>query len=99
MDNEPTRLDSGDILDMVLTSNSSLISTINTVTGMSDHETILFDIVMNPIRENKPPHKVEVTKEVTKSYGSYINNIIGESLTTNSKKKNFHHKKKRKKKP
>ena len=27
----------------------------------------------------------EVTKEVAKSYGSYINNIIGESLTTNPK--------------
>ena len=185
MVNEPTRLDSGNILDLVLTSNSSLISTINTVTGMSDHEAILFDIDMNPTRKNKPPHKVynyrsakweslksncaeltkhyfdrnpgnldvnsnwdffrqnytklmsqsipsrmtkhkhhlpwitrsiirlqrkrdkahskakktkrnrhwekfkqlrkEVTKEVAKSYGSYINNIIGESLTTNPK--------------
>ena len=58
MVNEPTRLDSGNILDLVLTSNSSLISTINTVTGMSDHEPILFDINMNPTRKNKPPHKV-----------------------------------------
>ena len=39
-------------------SNSSLISTINTVTGMSGHEAILFDIDMNPTRKNKPPHKV-----------------------------------------
>ena len=50
MVNEPTQLDSGNILDLVLTSNPSLISTINTVAGMSDHEAIL--------RKNKPPHKV-----------------------------------------
>ena len=56
MVNEPTRLDSGNILDIVLTSNSSIIST--TVTGMSDHEAILFDIDMNPTKKNKPPHKV-----------------------------------------
>ena len=48
--NEPNRLDSGNILDLVLTSNPFLISTINTVAGMSDHEAIL--------RKNKPPHKV-----------------------------------------
>ena len=58
MVNEPTRLDSGNILDLVLASNPSLISTINTVAGMSDHEAILFDINMNPTRNNKPPHKV-----------------------------------------
>ena len=58
MVNEPTRLDSGNILDLVLTSNPSLISTINTVAGMSDHEAILFDINMNPTRNIKPPHKV-----------------------------------------
>ena len=130
MVNEPTRLDSGNTLDLVLTSNPSLISTINTVAGMSDHEAILFDINMNPTRNNKPPHKVysyrsadweslksncteltkhyfdrnpdnldvnsnwdfffkqlrkEVTKEVANSYSSYINNVIGESLTTNPK--------------
>ena len=58
MVNEPTQLDSGNILDLVLTSNPSLISTINTVAGMSDHEAILFDINMNPNRKTKPPHKV-----------------------------------------
>ena len=58
MVNEPTQLDSGNILDLVVTSNPSLISTINTVAGMSDHEAILFDISMNPNRKNKPPHKV-----------------------------------------
>ena len=55
---EPTRLDSGNIVELVLTSNPSLISTINTVAGMSDHEAILFDINMNPNRKNKPPQKV-----------------------------------------
>ena len=58
MVNEPTLLYSGNILDIVLTSYSPLISTINTVTGMSDHEAILFDIDVNPTRKNKPPHKV-----------------------------------------
>ena len=58
MINEPPAIDSGNILDLVLTSNPSLISTINTVTGMSDHETIFFDINMNPTRNNEPPHKV-----------------------------------------
>ena len=58
MVNEPIRLDSGNILDLLLASNPSLISTINTVAGMSDHEAILFDINMNPTRNNKPPHKV-----------------------------------------
>ena len=59
MVNEPTRLYYGNILDLVLTSNSSLISTINTVTDMSDHEAILFDIDMNPTRK-KTPHKVQL---------------------------------------
>ena len=35
--------------------------------------------------ENFKQLRKEVTKEVAKSYGSYINNIIGESLTTNPK--------------
>ena len=58
MVNEPTRLDSGNIIDLVLTSNSSLISSINTVTCMSDHEAMLFDIDTNPTRKNKAPHIV-----------------------------------------
>ena len=58
MVNEPTRLDSGNIIYLVLTSNSSLISSINTVTCMSDHEAILFDIDMNPTRKKQPPHIV-----------------------------------------
>ena len=51
MVNEPTRLDSGNILDLVLTSNPALISNVNTVSGMSDHEAVLFQINMNPIEK------------------------------------------------
>ena len=49
MVNEPTRLDSGNILDFVLTSNPALISNVNTVSGMSDHEAVLFQININPM--------------------------------------------------
>jgi hypothetical protein len=49
MVNEPTRLDSGNILDLVLTSNPALISNVNTVSGMSDHEAVLFQININPM--------------------------------------------------
>ena len=51
MVNEPTRLVSGNILDLVLTSNPALISNVNTVSGMSDHEAVLFQINMNPMKK------------------------------------------------
>ena len=40
----------GNILDFVLTSNSALISNVNTMSGMSDHEAVLFQINMNPMK-------------------------------------------------
>ena len=74
MVNEPTRLDSGNILDLVLTSNPALISTVSTVSGMSDHEAVLFQININPMKKTTPPHKVYTYK--TANWESLKSNII-----------------------
>ena len=60
MVNEPTRLDSGNILDLVLTSNPALISNVNTVSGMSDHEAVLFQINMNPMENYTSTQSVQL---------------------------------------
>ncbi|MBA1446886.1 MAG: endonuclease/exonuclease/phosphatase family protein [Gammaproteobacteria bacterium] len=58
MVNDPTRLDSGNILDLILTSNPSIIVNTHTTPGMSDHEAVTFNVNLNPVRHSKPPHKV-----------------------------------------
>ena len=64
----------GNILDLVLTSNSALISNVNTVSGMSDHEAVLFQINMNPMKKTTPPHKVYNYK--TANWETFKSNII-----------------------
>ena len=56
--NDPTRIESGNILDLILTSNPSIITNTHTTPGMSDHEAVTFEVNLNPIRNRKPPHKV-----------------------------------------
>ena len=56
--NNPTRIDSDNILDRILTSNPSIIVNIHTTPGMSDHEAMTFNINLNPLRNTKPPHKI-----------------------------------------
>ena len=58
MVNDPTRIESGNILDLILTSNTSIITNTHTTPGMSDHEAVTFEVNLNPIRNRKPPHKV-----------------------------------------
>ena len=60
MVNDPTRIESGNILDLILTSNPSIIiiNTHTTTHGMSDHEAVTFGVNLNQIRNRKPPHKV-----------------------------------------
>ena len=56
--NNPTRIDSGNILDLILTSNPSIIVNTHTTPGMSDHEAVTFNVNLNPVRNRKPPHKI-----------------------------------------
>ena len=58
MVNDPTRIASGNILDVILTSNPSIIINTNTTPGMSDHESVTFNVNLNPVRNKKPLHKV-----------------------------------------
>ena len=58
MMNNPTRIDSGNILDLILTSNPSIIVNTHTTPGMSDHEAVTFNVNLNPVRNSKPPHKI-----------------------------------------
>ena len=56
--NNSTRIDSGNILDRILTSNPSIIVNTHTTPGMSDHEAVTFNVNLNPVRNRKPPHKI-----------------------------------------
>ena len=56
--NNPTRIDYGNILDLILASNPSTIVNAHTTPGMSDHEAVTFNVNLNPVRNRKPPHKI-----------------------------------------
>ena len=58
MVNEVTRPESENILDLVLTSNPSLIINTSVAPGMSDHDAVTFQLNLKPLRPRKPPHKV-----------------------------------------
>ena len=58
--NNPTRIDSGNILDLILTSNPSIIVNTHTTPGMSDHEAVTFNINLNPVRNRKPPQNIPI---------------------------------------
>ena len=58
--NNPTRIDSGNILDLILTSNPSIIVNTHTTPGMSDLEAVTFNINLNPIRNRKPPQNIPI---------------------------------------
>ena len=58
MVNDPTRIASGNILDLILTSNPSIIINTHTTPGMSNHESVTFNVNLNPVRNKNPPHKV-----------------------------------------
>ena len=55
---EPTRPASGNILDLVISSAPSLVTSVQTHPGMSDHNVVTFYINARPTRTPKPPHKV-----------------------------------------
>ena len=56
--NDPTRIESQNVLDLILTSNPSIVSNTHIASGMSDHEAVVFNINIRPITHNKKPHKV-----------------------------------------
>ena len=53
-----TRPISNSVLDLVATTCPQLISNVEVVPGISDHDIVLFDINMNPKVQRKPPHKI-----------------------------------------
>ena len=55
---EPTQPVSLITPDLVLSSTPILISDVNVVPGMSDHDIVTFTINTNPRKTSKPPHKV-----------------------------------------
>ena len=65
MVNDPTCIASGNILDLILTSNLSIIINTHTTPGMSDHESVTFNVNLNPVRNKKPPTKFIVTNQQT----------------------------------
>ena len=56
--NNPIRIDSGNILDLILTLNPSIIVNTHTTPGMSDNEAVTFNVNLNPVRNRKSPHKI-----------------------------------------
>ena len=67
MVNDPTCIESGNILDLILTSNPSIIPNTHTTPGMSDHEAVIFEVNLNPIQNGKPPRKVFKYKSADRS--------------------------------
>jgi hypothetical protein len=55
---EITRPKSGNILDLVMTTNEDLVENITVEPGISDHNLVLFDINMTPRLQKKPPRKI-----------------------------------------
>ena len=58
MVNESTRVDSGNTLGLILTSNPYIIVNIHTTPGMSDHEAVIFNVNLSLVRNRNPSHKV-----------------------------------------
>ena len=56
--NDRTRVDSGNILDLIITSNPSKIVNTHATPGMSDHEVVTFNVNLNPVHNRKPPRYV-----------------------------------------
>ena len=54
MSREPTTPASGNILDLVLTTVPQMVSNIQNKPGISDHNSVLFDINMRPKLQRKP---------------------------------------------
>ena len=84
--NDPTRIESGNILDLILTSNiityrpthiltSNIITNrpTHTTAGISDHEAVTFEVNLNLIRNRKPPHKVSNQQTGVNSRTKYLN--------------------------
>ena len=53
-----TRPQLGKILDLVFSIFPNSMSCVSTVTGISDHLAVIFNVNLKPARSSKPPHKV-----------------------------------------
>ena len=58
---QPTR--KGNILDLVLTTNSNPVKNVQVVNGMSDHNGVLVDITLKPLINRKQLRKVFLFKK------------------------------------
>ena len=54
----PTRPVSGKVLDLLLTTYPNAVGDPSTITGLSDHLAVVFEVNLKPTRSVKPPHKV-----------------------------------------
>ncbi len=59
----PTRPASNKTLDLLLSSFPNNVSNVSTISGMSDHLAVLFNIDVAATRSFKPPHKVFIYKK------------------------------------
>ena len=57
-----TRPQSGKILDLLFSTFPNSVSCVSTVTGISDHLAVIFNVNLKPTRSSKPPHKVFMYK-------------------------------------
>ena len=77
--NNPTRIDSGNILDLILTTNPSIIVNTHTTPGMTYHEAVTFNVNLNPVRNRTPPHKIFQYKSAN---GDKMKDDINQLTTT-----------------
>ena len=55
-----TRPSAGNILDLIITSNPTLIENVNVHTGISDDHILTFNISSSPKHQPKPPRKIHL---------------------------------------
>ena len=80
----PTRSVSNNLLDLMYTSKPNLISSVEVVTGMSDHAAVLSSVDLRPKMYHKPPHKIyQYSKakfdEMRSEAASYFNYFFSHS--------------------
>ena len=75
MVNDPTRIESGNILDLILNSNPSIITNSHTTPGMSDHEAVTFEVTSTQFETGNHLTKYLNTNQQTgaNSWTKYLN--------------------------
>ena len=86
MQREPTR--QGNMLDLVFTSNPSLVKSSNNVPGISDHEVIITDFDIKPQHSKQPKRKVYIYKKANGDQLKSDMTILSKSIQELSEKSN-----------